>query len=112
MTDESNGESDTRISIDNVGKKYGDLHVFQDINLIFKEREIVTVVGPSGCGKTTLLRCIDGLIPVTDGEIRVDGDLITEPKEGVSMVFQHFGLFPYRRKAGKPYPCNASSASF
>ena len=96
MTDESNGESDTRISIDNVGKKYGDLHVFQDINLIFKEREIVTVVGPSGCGKTTLLRCIDGLIPVTDGEIRVDGDLITEPKEGVSMVFQHFGLFPWK----------------
>ncbi|NNE83167.1 MAG: ATP-binding cassette domain-containing protein, partial [Alphaproteobacteria bacterium] len=45
-----------RIAIKDVGKRYGDLQVFQDINLEFNEREIVTVVGPSGCGKTTLLR--------------------------------------------------------
>jgi len=85
-----------RIEITGVGKNYGDLQVFKDINLTFKEREIVTVVGPSGCGKTTLLRCIDGLLPVTEGEIRIDGELITEPREGVSMVFQHFGLFPWK----------------
>ena len=96
MTEQGHGVSETRISIDSVGKKYGDLQVFQDINLTFKEREIVTIVGPSGCGKTTLLRCIDGLMPVSEGEIYVDGDLMTEPREGVSMVFQHFGLFPWK----------------
>lgn len=96
MTEQGHGASDTRISIEGVGKKYGDLQVFQDINLSFKEREIVTIVGPSGCGKTTLLRCIDGLMPVSEGEIRIDGDLVTEPREGVSVVFQHFGLFPWK----------------
>ena len=85
-----------RIEISRLGKRYGDLQVFQDINLQFNEREIVTVVGPSGCGKTTLLRCIDGLMPVSDGEIRIEGDLITTPREGVAMVFQHFGLFPWK----------------
>ena len=94
----STGQSDrpVRIAINNVGKRYGDLQVFQDINLEFNEREIVTIVGPSGCGKTTLLRCIDGLMPVSDGEIRIEGDLITTPREGVAMVFQHFGLFPWK----------------
>ncbi len=85
-----------RIEISGAGKWYGDLQVFKDINLEFNEREIVTIVGPSGCGKTTLLRCIDGLLPVTEGEIRIEGDLITEPREGVAMVFQHFGLFPWK----------------
>lgn len=85
-----------RIEISGVGKRYGDLQVFQDINLEFNEREIVTIVGPSGCGKTTLLRCIDGLLPATEGEIRIEGDLITQPREGVAMVFQHFGLFPWK----------------
>jgi NitT/TauT family transport system ATP-binding protein len=85
-----------RIAINGVGKRYGDLQVFQDINLEFREREIVTVVGPSGCGKTTLLRCIDGLMPVSEGEIRIEGDLMTTPREGVAMVFQHFGLFPWK----------------
>ncbi|MFP6734598.1 MAG: ABC transporter ATP-binding protein [Rhodospirillales bacterium] len=66
------------------------------MNLSFGEREIVTIVGPSGCGKTTLLRCIDGLLPVNEGAIRIDGDEITQPREGVAMVFQHFGLFPWK----------------
>lgn len=85
-----------RIVVNGLGKRYGSLQVFKDINVTFGEREIVTVVGPSGCGKTTLLRCIDGLIPYDDGEILVEGDRVTEPREGVAMVFQHFGLFPWK----------------
>ena len=85
-----------RIQITGLGKRYGSLQVFKDINLSFGEREIVTIVGPSGCGKTTLLRCIDGLLPVNEGAIRIDGDEITQPREGVAMVFQHFGLFPWK----------------
>ncbi|MEE2720775.1 MAG: ABC transporter ATP-binding protein [Pseudomonadota bacterium] len=88
-----------RIEVAGVGKRYGDLQVFQDIDLSFGEREIVTVVGPSGCGKTTLLRCICGLIPVTHGSVRVDGVEVNEPLPGVAMVFQHFGLFPWKTVA-------------
>jgi NitT/TauT family transport system substrate-binding protein len=50
------------------GKSYGDLEVFRGINLEVGDAEIVAIVGPSGCGKTTLLRCIDGLIPMNAGE--------------------------------------------
>ncbi|MBT3550737.1 MAG: ABC transporter ATP-binding protein [Rhodospirillaceae bacterium] len=85
-----------RIEITGLGKSYGSLQVFKDINLNFGEREIVTIVGPSGCGKTTLLRCIDGLLPVNEGAVQIDGDEIAQPREGVAMVFQHFGLFPWK----------------
>jgi NitT/TauT family transport system ATP-binding protein len=88
-----------RIEIEGVGKRYGDLQVFQDIDLTFGEREIVTVVGPSGCGKTTLLRCICGLLPINKGAVRIDGVEVTEPLPGVAMVFQHFGLFPWKTVA-------------
>jgi ABC-type nitrate/sulfonate/bicarbonate transport system ATPase subunit len=85
-----------RIRVKGLAKRYGDLEVFRGIDFEVGEREIVTVVGPSGCGKTTLLRCIDGLIPVDEGEIWVDRRQVTEPIEGVAMVFQHFGLFPWK----------------
>jgi NitT/TauT family transport system ATP-binding protein len=85
-----------RIRAAGAGKRYGQLQVFQNVDLEVGEREIVALVGPSGCGKTTLLRCIDGLIPLSDGEIFVEGERVTEPKAGVAMVFQHFGLFPWK----------------
>jgi NitT/TauT family transport system ATP-binding protein len=84
------------IQIDHAAKEFGALRVFQDIDLEIGEREIVSVVGPSGCGKTTLLRCIDGLVPLTEGEIRVDGKKVVGPPQGVAVVFQHFGLFPWK----------------
>jgi len=92
-------DAKARIEIEGVGKRYGDLQVFQDINLTFGEREIVTVVGPSGCGKTTLLRCICGLLPINKGAVRIDGVEVKEPLPGVAMVFQHFGLFPWKTVA-------------
>ena len=85
-----------RIRIDALVKRYGTLEVFRDISLDVGDREIVAIVGPSGCGKTTLLRCIDGLIPVDGGEVRVEGQRVTEPAAGMAMVFQHFGLFPWK----------------
>ena len=90
---------DARIRLAGVGKRFGALQVFKDITLAFGQREIVTIVGPSGCGKTTLLRCIDGLIPYDDGEIAIDGARVDSPREGVAMVFQHFGLFPWKTVA-------------
>jgi NitT/TauT family transport system ATP-binding protein len=85
-----------RISVRGAGKRYDALEVFRDVNLEIGQREIVALVGPSGCGKTTLLRCVDGLIPLSSGEVAVDGDPVTEPRRGIAMVFQHFGLFPWK----------------
>jgi NitT/TauT family transport system ATP-binding protein len=93
-----NGRPHIRLS--GLGKRYGALEVFRDIDLAVAEREIVAIVGPSGCGKTTLLRCIDGLIAADAGEVLVDGARVTAPIAGMAMVFQHFGLFPWKTVAG------------
>jgi NitT/TauT family transport system ATP-binding protein len=85
-----------RIAMSGAGKRYGTLQVFRDVELTVGEREVLAIIGPSGCGKTTLLRCIDGLIPLSAGEIKVEGERVTAPREGVAMVFQHFGLFPWK----------------
>jgi NitT/TauT family transport system ATP-binding protein len=85
-----------RIRVSGLGKRYGALEVFRNIAFEAGDHEIVTVVGPSGCGKTTLLRCIDGLIAVDAGEILVDSERVTRPIAGMAMVFQHFGLFPWK----------------
>jgi NitT/TauT family transport system ATP-binding protein len=88
--------SEPRIRIRGLGKHYGSLEVFRNIDFDVGEREIVAIVGPSGCGKTTLLRCIDGLLPFDSGEVLVGDQRVTEPISGVAMVFQHFGLFPWK----------------
>jgi NitT/TauT family transport system ATP-binding protein len=85
-----------RIEMSGAGKRYDTLQVFRDVEFAVGEREVLAIIGPSGCGKTTLLRCIDGLIPLTDGEISVEGQPVTGPREGVAMVFQNFGLFPWK----------------
>ncbi len=85
-----------RIVTAGAGKHFGALQVFRGINLEVGEREVLAIIGPSGCGKTTLLRCMDGLAPLSEGEIRIEGVAVTAPREGVAMVFQHFGLFPWK----------------
>jgi NitT/TauT family transport system ATP-binding protein len=85
-----------RIKVTNLGKRYGDLEVFRGIDFEVGEREIVAIVGPSGCGKTTMLRCINGLLSFDDGEVLVGGARVTAPIPGMAMVFQHFGLFPWK----------------
>src|SRR5712691_2402199 len=88
-------QANGRIRVAGLGKSYGALEVFRDIDFSVGDREIVAIVGPSGCGKTTLLRCVDGLLPVDAGEVWVNQQRVTEPIPGVAMVFQHFGLFPW-----------------
>jgi NitT/TauT family transport system ATP-binding protein len=90
------GLASPRIRVQGLGKRYGALEVFRDVNLEVGDREIVSVVGPSGCGKTTLLRCIDGLIPPSSGVVQVGGAQVSSPPAGVAMVFQQFGLFPWK----------------
>lgn len=69
---------------------------FEDLTVDLYENEIACILGPSGCGKTTLLRCIDGLLTLSHGQILLDGRPVTGPPEKMAVVFQHFGLFPWR----------------
>jgi NitT/TauT family transport system ATP-binding protein len=75
----------------------GTVVAFHQLSLQVKRNEIMCVVGPSGCGKTTLLRCIAGLTDLSSGEILVQGKPVAgRPPDGVAMVFQHFGLLPWK----------------
>ncbi len=87
-----------KIVIRNLTKTYsgGEVVALQDICLEVQPNESLCILGPSGCGKTTLLRILDCLIPRDRGEVFLDGELVTAPRPDVAMVFQHFGLFPWK----------------
>ncbi|WP_283133343.1 ABC transporter ATP-binding protein [Rhizohabitans arisaemae] len=76
------------------------MNALQGVNLTIAPGGFVSLLGPSGCGKTTLLKCLDGLIPITDGEIRVGGKAIKGPGRDRAFVFQDFRLFPWRSVLG------------
>ena len=83
---------------DNASKLFldGTVVAFQQLTLAVRKQEILCIVGPSGCGKTTLLRSIAGLIAISGGSLVVNAKPVTGPPEGVAMVFQHFGLLPWK----------------
>ena len=71
------------VTFSEVGKVYDNgFQAVQDLSLAIEDGEFLVLVGPSGCGKTTLLRCIDGLLPLSEGEIVVEGTRVTEPLPG------------------------------
>jgi len=74
----------------------GAVVAFQELDLEVPVNRTLCIVGPSGCGKTTLLRCLAGLLHPTRGRVLLDGEPVTEPSPQVAMVFQHFGLFPWK----------------
>ncbi|MFL6799188.1 MAG: ABC transporter ATP-binding protein [Xanthobacteraceae bacterium] len=75
----------------------GTVVAFHQLTLDVRRNEIMCVVGPSGCGKTTLLRCVAGLTGISSGELLVHGNAVAgRPPQGVAMVFQHFGLLPWK----------------
>ena len=68
------------------------------MNLEIADGEFVILVGPSGCGKSTALRMIAGLEDITDGEMRIGGDVVNQyaPKDrDIAMVFQNYALYPH-----------------
>ncbi len=91
-----NPAAEPLVVIDGAEVRYGALKVLSGVHLKVGKTEVVSIVGPSGCGKTTLLRCIAGLTLLADGEIRIDGTVVEKPLPSVSMVFQNFGLFPWK----------------
>ena len=90
------------IEIRNLNKFYGDFHVLKDISLGIAEKEKVVICGPSGSGKSTLIRCINQLEKHQQGDIIIDGQLLSADmkdleklRSKVGMVFQEFNLFPH-----------------
>lgn len=65
------------------------------IDMTVDKKEFVALLGPSGCGKTTLLKIVGGLIPVSEGEVRVDGKPVKKPGPDRAIVFQNFALMPW-----------------
>jgi NitT/TauT family transport system ATP-binding protein len=86
------------IVIDNASKLFldGTVVAFRQLSLAVARDEILCIVGPSGCGKTTLLRCMAGLTEINTGQFLVHGKPVAGPPDGVAMVFQHFGLLPWK----------------
>jgi multiple sugar transport system ATP-binding protein len=87
------------ITLDNVTKRYPDgYEAVRDMSLDVKDGEFMILVGPSGCGKTTALRMIAGLEDITDGELKIGGNVVNElsPKDrDIAMVFQNYALYPH-----------------
>ena len=96
------------LQLNNIHKNYGSHHVLKGIDLKVKSGEVLSIIGPSGSGKTSLIRTINGLESIDDGEIVLFGEDFIKAgdkpenrrqREGVrriGMVFQNFNLFPHR----------------
>ena len=87
------------ISFEGVGQTFltdtGPLTALKGVSLTLDQHEFVAVLGPSGCGKSTLLRLTAGLIPPTQGRVRVFGKPVDGPRDDVGIVFQNATLLPW-----------------
>jgi iron(III) transport system ATP-binding protein len=93
------------VELKNLRKVYGKTVAVDGVDLEIGKGEFTTLLGPSGCGKTTTLRMIAGLVQPTDGEITVDGKLLSSPggkmvppeKRNMGMVFQSYAVWPHMK---------------
>ena len=90
------------LEIKNIKKSFDDNVILKNVSLNVEKGDVIVILGPSGCGKSTLLRCINGLEQIQDGEILLDGEVISNRKkemhlirQKVGMVFQSYDLFPH-----------------
>jgi NitT/TauT family transport system ATP-binding protein len=94
------GDDPETVVVESVGKRYesdrGSVQALRGVDFEVADGEFVCIVGPSGCGKTTLFRIIAGLEEPTAGRVLLDGDPVEGPGPDRGMVFQEYGLFPWR----------------
>jgi polar amino acid transport system ATP-binding protein len=91
------------VSLTDVHKRFGRIEVLKGVGFDVMKGEVVCIIGPSGSGKSTLLRCINALVPIEQGSIRVEGQEVHDPaldklalRRKVGMVFQQCNLFPHK----------------
>jgi len=91
------------VSIADVYQSFGDNQVIKGISFDVAKGEVICIIGPSGSGKSTLLRCINGLVAIDSGSIKVKGMKVQDPhldklelRKAVGMVFQQYNLFPHK----------------
>lgn len=89
------------ITVENLHKRFGSLHVLKGVTEHIEKGEVVSIIGPSGGGKSTFLRCLNLLEVPDEGKILFEGTDITDKKVDINlhrqkmgMVFQHFNVFP------------------
>ena len=85
-----------KIEVKNLTRRFGDLLVLDHINFTVAEGEFLAIVGPTGCGKTTFLNCLSKLIPTSEGDIYVDGEVANPKKHNLAFVFQEPTCLPWR----------------
>jgi polar amino acid transport system ATP-binding protein len=90
------------LEVRGVTKAFGEREVLRGIDLTVTEHEAIALIGASGSGKSTLLRCIDLLEEIDDGDVLLDGEVITDPsvdpvavRRRLGLVFQAYNLFPH-----------------
>ncbi len=90
------------LEVKGVTKAFGERKVLKGIDLEIREHQAVALIGASGSGKSTLLRCIDLLEEIDDGDVLLDGEVITDPavdpvavRRKLGVVFQAYNLFPH-----------------
>ena len=90
------------LEVRGVTKAFGEREVLKGIDLEIREHQAVALIGASGSGKSTLLRCIDLLEEIDDGDVLLDGEVITDPsvetvavRRRLGVVFQAYNLFPH-----------------
>ena len=90
------------LEVRGVTKAFGSREVLRGVDLSVGEHEAVAIIGASGSGKSTLLRCIDLLEDIDDGDVLLDGEVITDPsvdtvgvRRRLGLVFQAYNLFPH-----------------
>ena len=90
------------LEIKNITKSFDNNTILKNVSLNVKKGEVIVILGPSGCGKSTFLRCINGLEKIQQGEILLDGEVISNRtkdmhliRQKIGMVFQSYDLFPH-----------------
>lgn len=89
----------------------GAVHVIEDVTLNVHENELLVLFGPGQCGKSTMINCMSGLEPVTEGSVEVNGKKVIKPGPDRGVVYQRMALFPWLTVMGNvEYGQNARSA--
>jgi putative spermidine/putrescine transport system ATP-binding protein/spermidine/putrescine transport system ATP-binding protein len=86
------------VELDGVSKRFGKITALDDVSLLVRRGELITLLGPSGCGKTTLLNLVAGFLTPERGEIAIDGARVTDVptyRREIGIMFQSYALFPH-----------------